>query len=660
MESPYKYKDRYPGLNPFAKDQSAIFFGREMEKTDLFYQTSLEKMVVLFGNSGLGKSSLMNAGVSPMLESNGYLPIRVRLNPYVSMTGKGEGENLLLRDFKLSFDFFKWKDRIIYNKDNPLLWEYIKATPFRELITEEQNPVLYKLLLTQNNERNVQQAETSDKRDQKTDITPVFIFDQFEEFFNHPSKHQHEFLKQLAEVVHDETPYRILEWITSVDPEERTEEQVQWHHQPKVKFVFALRSDRLALMQSITTFIPTILRNRYELKPLTENQAKTAIEEPGKILLPDDFTPPFLYDQTTINKIVAELSQGTNEIESSQLQIVCNAIEKKIKRIAKEFPAGEAITVNGELINPERDIPKIFENFYETQLELIPDEQDRQKIRLLIEDHMVVGNSRDSISENKLKLFNIDKRLIKEMMDTRLVRWENTSRGPVYELTHDSLLETVIKSKEKRIKNEQKAEQEKEKLLAVEEAKKKDKELREKHSQLAMEMKLRKEAEELTTKLESRKRLIFFLGILLLAVSIALLSITGLTLKNARGELRDTRKLVTSETRKVVDETLRDSALIKGTPLKQDSAKVELVKAIDRIDSISEITGQKDERIYKVLDSVFTKEVKLQEGNWENLDSKEKIKAVKEYYRTTKGFQFEGGNRSIKQENLRLKQEVSK
>ncbi len=54
---------RYPGVQPFKTNESDIFFGRDDDKTKLYNLLMLEKLVVLFGKSGHGKSSLINAGI---------------------------------------------------------------------------------------------------------------------------------------------------------------------------------------------------------------------------------------------------------------------------------------------------------------------------------------------------------------------------------------------------------------------------------------------------------------------------------------------------------------------------------------------------------------------------------------------------------------------
>ena len=70
----------WPGLLPFTEDARMFFHGREAETDDLFRLIEREPLTVLFGQSGLGKSSLLNAGVFPNLRRAGYLPVYLRLN----------------------------------------------------------------------------------------------------------------------------------------------------------------------------------------------------------------------------------------------------------------------------------------------------------------------------------------------------------------------------------------------------------------------------------------------------------------------------------------------------------------------------------------------------------------------------------------------------
>ena len=57
----------YPGPRPFDKDERSIFFGRDEEIADLRDLCMSYQVVVLYSQSGAGKSSLVRAGLRPAL-----------------------------------------------------------------------------------------------------------------------------------------------------------------------------------------------------------------------------------------------------------------------------------------------------------------------------------------------------------------------------------------------------------------------------------------------------------------------------------------------------------------------------------------------------------------------------------------------------------------
>src|SRR5947207_5924517 len=75
-------RPRYPGAQPFADDDLSrkLFRGREREATLLTNQILANRLVVLFARSGVGKTSVLNAGVAENLRAEGLLPLTVRVN----------------------------------------------------------------------------------------------------------------------------------------------------------------------------------------------------------------------------------------------------------------------------------------------------------------------------------------------------------------------------------------------------------------------------------------------------------------------------------------------------------------------------------------------------------------------------------------------------
>ncbi len=62
----------YVGPRPFGRDEKDLFFGRDREARDLCSLVVAHPIVLLYAASGAGKSSLLNAGLIPLLEARGY------------------------------------------------------------------------------------------------------------------------------------------------------------------------------------------------------------------------------------------------------------------------------------------------------------------------------------------------------------------------------------------------------------------------------------------------------------------------------------------------------------------------------------------------------------------------------------------------------------
>ena len=70
----------WPGLDAFTEALSPFFFGRDAEADELFRRVRRDLVTLLFGQSGLGKTSLLQAGLFPRLRRERFLPILIRLD----------------------------------------------------------------------------------------------------------------------------------------------------------------------------------------------------------------------------------------------------------------------------------------------------------------------------------------------------------------------------------------------------------------------------------------------------------------------------------------------------------------------------------------------------------------------------------------------------
>ena len=72
-------KEPYKGLYPFGIEDAAIFFGREGASKALLDKIKGDRLAVLYARSGAGKTSLLNAGLAPLLVREGLLPVYARV-----------------------------------------------------------------------------------------------------------------------------------------------------------------------------------------------------------------------------------------------------------------------------------------------------------------------------------------------------------------------------------------------------------------------------------------------------------------------------------------------------------------------------------------------------------------------------------------------------
>ena len=65
-------------LDAFTLNDTNLFFGRDRAKEDLYQTLLKDRLTILHAKSGAGKTSLLNAGLSPHLISEGRLPVYAR------------------------------------------------------------------------------------------------------------------------------------------------------------------------------------------------------------------------------------------------------------------------------------------------------------------------------------------------------------------------------------------------------------------------------------------------------------------------------------------------------------------------------------------------------------------------------------------------------
>jgi 8-oxo-dGTP pyrophosphatase MutT (NUDIX family) len=216
IKAPYKF------LNHFEVEDIDIFFGRDFEINKFMQQIENSRLSLLFGKSGVGKTSFLLAGIFPKLYLNNYFPVSVRCTDDPIKAIK---ESIIFRiekEFQNSIEKENYRDYLLKMKDYEL----------GEMIIE-----INKLIRK----------------------TPIIVIDQFEEFFITLSpKTRKDFIDALRKIFYE----------FSID----------------IKVILSFREDFFVEFNEIGDKIPDIFNHRFRLKELSKENARDAIIKPLKML----------------------------------------------------------------------------------------------------------------------------------------------------------------------------------------------------------------------------------------------------------------------------------------------------------------------------------------------------------------------------------------
>jgi WD40 repeat protein/energy-coupling factor transporter ATP-binding protein EcfA2 len=394
----------YPGPQPFAEEDSEYFFGRETQIDELFDKIQKNSLTVLFGKSGIGKTSLLQAGLIPKLRKNYYLPI------YLQTRFDWENEINPLERIKLYIEEkIKEVDEKAISIRDLTLWEYFHAVQVFGGM-----------------------------------IKPVLIVDQFEEIFK--------FGKAFPEKV---TPL-ILEigdlvqnWVPVVVQEKSTNESLPYPvNEVDFRVIISFREDYLPQLINLNQWMPSLVNGRYHyrISQMKGEEAIQAVLKPGKeiikkgaaieIIRKIPATKDFDYNPYEIQKETWE----SKRIEPFLLALVCyQANERRIEENADEISLKllSHITV--------RDI--VADYYEEIISELEPN------VRIAVEEQLLTPEGERKLQDiDSLKGFQEDD--IEILVNKLILRKERRNNIDYIELIHDEFARVIKESRDIRREEE--------------------------------------------------------------------------------------------------------------------------------------------------------------------------------------------------------------
>lgn len=407
------------GLSSYTEETRAFFHGRDEEAAELARRVQRKLLTVLFGQSGLGKTSLLRAGLVPRLHGEGFCPVYVRVD--YSGDSPSPAEQIKQAIFRATSEAGDWTQAGVAVHGESL-WEFLHHRG--DLLRDAQGRT----------------------------VLPLLIFDQFEEVFTLAQADDagrtraRRFLEELADLVENRPP---AELEARIDRDEVDAGEFDFAR-ADYRVLIALREDYLAHLESLKVAMPSITQNRMRLARMNGAQALSAVMKPGGRLVSREVA------ESIVRFVAGDSELAHAEVEPSLLSLVCR--ELNLVRQAQ----GRA-EISADLLAGSRET--ILSEFYERALADQP-----AGVRRVVEDELLTESGyRESLAEERvlkaLAAAGGGPEALATLVDRRLLRIEERLDVRRVELTHDVLCPVVRASRN--LRHEREARDEAERQLVA-------------------------------------------------------------------------------------------------------------------------------------------------------------------------------------------------
>lgn len=401
----------YVGPRSFRKEQRAFFFGRDEEADELVSVITAHSAVLLYSQSGAGKTSLLNAKLIPKLEEEETFhvlpPMRVQGQLPASLK-VGRNANIFVLNALMS----SGQVDVSRANLNMTFHEYVAQCGEHTNEYGEQAPT-------------------------------IMVFDQFEELFtSYPGRwmDREDFFRQIGEALEGNPKKGIAA-------------------NPLLRVIFCMREDYIAELDPYLPLLPEKLRTRFRLEHLREKKALTAITKP--LEKTNRSYAPGVAEQLVRNllRIPNQSMTGTQTlgiyVEPVQLQVVCQSLWEALT------PEENVITLKH--LQKYGDVSQALSTFYERSIRSVAKDTSvsEDKLRRWFADTLITPEgTRAPVNRGNETTGGMPNAAIDKLEAMRLIKgeWKGTNVR-WYELAHDRFIEPIRRSNEKWLANQSRNEQ---------------------------------------------------------------------------------------------------------------------------------------------------------------------------------------------------------
>lgn len=383
-------KKRYPFkfLDAYTQEDKDIFFGRKDEITSLYEMVFQTDLILVYGASGTGKTSLIQCGLASKFQSHDWLDIYIRrgnnLNDSFDKAIKNAGGNE--EDNKENLD---WLD------------EDWAATEEETATTKVLSPLARSL-------KNIYLKH----------FKPIYlIFDQFEELYILGNKTEQEtFIQTVQELLQVEQP---------------------------VKLIISIREEYLGYLYEFEKAVPELLRKKLRVEPMNLDKVKSVVQNIGAYQQSNVRLKKG--EESAIAEGIFEKIKGDDKKLSIPLPYLQVFLDKLYLELSHDPKREVEVEFSVAALDQMKDIDNVLRDFLDEQVANTATtlKQSTDTIWRILSPFVTLEGTKEPLSlaalQQRFNDLTVDliEAVLKAFAKSRILRF--TEEELLYEVAHDSL-----------------------------------------------------------------------------------------------------------------------------------------------------------------------------------------------------------------------------
>ncbi len=387
---PFKFLDAYD------KDDSGLFFGREEEINTLYQMVFQTNILLVYGASGTGKTSLIQCGLAGKFQSYDWLSLFIR-------RGNDLNESLI-KELEDEAGSHETEEHSI---DLSSLMDDESGTT---AVVVELSPLakLFKSIYLNS-------------------FRPIYlIFDQFEELFILGTKEEQEkFILTVQEILKMDQP---------------------------IKLIFSIREEFLGSLHNFEKAVPELLRKKLRVEPMNRDKVQQVIKGVTNNKISNISLKPG--EEQAISDAIFDKIKGNDKTLAIQLPYLQVFMDKLYLHTTEDKTRKAEAVISIATLLEMGNIGDVLREFLEEQVKEIFDTLNREYLELSINDIWKILSPFTTLEGTKEPLSlptlvdrlpgtqkNLIINVVNAFVHSRILRYSED--GDIYELAHDTLAKQI-------------------------------------------------------------------------------------------------------------------------------------------------------------------------------------------------------------------------